>query len=737
LSNTISVALITETFINQSKMKKLLLLFLGFPVLSFSQGLSISDNYSNTALVTDVLIGSSCIQVSNIQSQGDCGIAHFSTTNPDFAFEEGIIINTGIASELAGDEFSYTHSVCSNLGDADLQAIVQSLGLVNMIYDATYLKFDFIASADYFNFEFIFASNEYGVYQCYYGDTFAFLLTDLITGETQNLAMIPGTSTPISVVTVRNAMCNGSCVSVNPQYFDICNSSENQVALNMAGYTVPMVASASIIPNNPYSIKLVIGDYRDTDFNSAVLIKAGSFTTDCITDKIKMVSFLDENNNGVKEENEPYFHLGNFVHELNNSGEPSQVYTQNGQASIFALDYEDTHILSFQIDDEYQDYYTCSTTYSNIVVEVGSGQNEYYFPIVSTSTLTDVAVNIVPIAAPVPGFYYTNQIKYTNLGSDSTSGTITFAHSDNITFNNVSEMVTNISNGFTLDFNNLLPFETRTIDVVYSIPTIPIINLGDIVTSEVAITALNIDNISNNNFYVLNSAIVGSYDPNDITEIHGNEIVFDDFGADDYLYYTIRFQNTGTANTNFIRVINNLPEELDEESIRMVYSSHDYVLTKTGSNLEWFFEDTILLPQSEDDMASQGYIVYKIKPKAGYEVGTIIENQAEIYFDYNPAIITNTFVTEFIQTTMQTDIPENSLKLSLYPNPTQDNINISIANFSEPVSYTITDITGKTIKSGTFDQAENSVALGGLTLGLYFVKITSGYFTEFVKVIKN
>src|SRR5690606_7291236 len=119
----------------------------------------------------------------------------------------------------------------------------------------------------------------------------------------------------------------------------------------------------------------------------------------------------------------------------------------------------------------------------------------------------DVAVNIVPIAAPVPGFYYTNQIKYTNLGSDSTSGTITFAHSDNITFNNVSEMVTNISNGFTLDFNNLLPFETRTIDVVYSIPTIPIINLGDIVTSEVAITALNIDNISNNNFYVLNSAI--------------------------------------------------------------------------------------------------------------------------------------------------------------------------------------------------------------------------------------
>src|SRR5690606_25090562 len=145
----------------------------------------------------------------------------------------------------------------------------------------------------------------------------------------------------------------------------------------------------------------------------------------------------------------------------------------------------------------------------------------------------------------------------------------------------------------------------------------------------------------------------------------------------DYLYYTIRFQNTGTANTNFIRVINNLPEELDEESIRMVYFSHDYVLTKTGSNLEWFFEDTILLPQSVDDMASQGYIVYKINHKTCYAVNKRIVNQAKIYFYYYPGTITNTFSNEFLQTTMQTDLPANSLKVPLYLNPTQATINIS------------------------------------------------------------
>lgn len=86
---------------------------------------------------------------------------------------------------------------------------------------------------------------------------------------------------------------------------------------------------------------------------------------------------------------------------------------------------------------------------------------------------------------------------------------------------------------------------------------------------------------------------------------------------------------------------------------------------------------------------------------------------------------------------LNTNNPQNNLQMSVYPNPTQDNINITIANFSEPVNYTITDITGKTVINGTLPEANNTITLGGLTFGIYFVKITSGYFTEVVKVVKN
>jgi hypothetical protein len=720
-------------------MKKILLLLLGFPMLSFAQGISVSDDYSNTELVNNILIGSSCIEAGNIQSQGDCGIAYFSTTNSDFAFQEGIIIRSGIAMMTEGGYSGNNQSsTCSGITDVDLQGIVSDYGMSGSISDVSFLEFDFIASADYFSFEFIFASNEYGTYQCSFGDTFAFILTDLTTGVKQNLAVIPGTNIPVSVVTIHDGAYNSGCPSQNVEFFEQMNTFGDP--LNMKGHTVPMVASADITPNHPYSIKLAIGDYADTILDSAVFLKAGSFTIGCSADKIKMVSFLDQNQNGTQDDGEPEFTLGNYVHQLN-GGEPSQLFSQDGAAYVYALDHEDTHTFSFEISSEYAEYYTSSVTYENVVVEADSGENVYYFPVVNTASYSDVSIDVISGGSGVSGASQTNTLVYRNMGTAPASGTITFMYSGNVSISAVSETITTtLDNGFTLDYSNLQPFETQVVTVTYDIPMMPPAPSAqeNVITTSVSITSDASQETSEaNNSFELISYITDSYIPNEVVEAHGNQIEIDDFSQDDYLYYTIRFQNPGTTSTSFIRVINNLPATLDETTFQMIHSSHSYNLTRTGSELNWFFENTTLVPETDDFGGSQGYISFKIKPKAGYGVGTIIENDAHIFIDYNPAILTEVFVTEFIQTTMQTDIPEDNLKLSVYPNPTKETINIAIANFSEPVNYTITDITGKTVMSGTFHQAENTVSLGGLTLGLYFVKVTSGYFTELVKVIKN
>lgn len=126
---------------------------------------------------------------------------------------------------------------------------------------------------------FLFASNEYGEWQCGFSDVFAFLLTDL-AGVSTNLAVIPETTTPVSVRGIRDNQYNLSCNSVNPELFGTYNvSSTNDSALNMRGHTEVLSAMSNVIPNRLYRIKMVIGDYYDASFDSAVFIEAGSFET--------------------------------------------------------------------------------------------------------------------------------------------------------------------------------------------------------------------------------------------------------------------------------------------------------------------------------------------------------------------------------------------------------------------------------------------------------------------------
>uniref|UniRef100_UPI0035B3749E choice-of-anchor L domain-containing protein n=1 Tax=Flavobacterium sp. TaxID=239 RepID=UPI0035B3749E len=262
-------------------MKKItLILFLFAVFVTKGQIVVNTSTYTVPQLVQNVLVNSTCAQVSNFTSQGNCGIGYFQYSGSDFAFNNGVIIRTGNANFNSG---SYSgnniSSVCSNVGDAELQAISNANGQTGSINDVSYIKFNFTPYTDNFSFNFIFASNEYGTYQCGYGDVFAFILTDLTTGVSQNLAVIPGTSTPVSVLNIRDAAYNGACSSVNQIYFDEYSPSlpVAQTEMNMKGFTVPFTAEATVVPGHNYTIKLVIGDYGDNDFDSAVFIEGGSF----------------------------------------------------------------------------------------------------------------------------------------------------------------------------------------------------------------------------------------------------------------------------------------------------------------------------------------------------------------------------------------------------------------------------------------------------------------------------
>ena len=257
-----------------------------FSTSLFSQAISV-DNTSNTpSQLVDLLLGNSCVQVSNISVSSSQAVAYFNQNGSSFPLSEGVIIRNGLATFTQGSYIgtNLSSSVTAS-GDTFLQSLSDANGGNSPIVNAEFLEFDFIPISNSFSFDFLFASNEYGFYQCEFSDVFAFVLTNLSTGVSTNLAVIPGTNTPVSVATIRNSIYNdpsspnNSCASINPTFFDIYNVGNPTSALNMRGQTVVMNASSAVVPNTPYKIRLVIGDYANTGFDSAVFIAAGSFTT--------------------------------------------------------------------------------------------------------------------------------------------------------------------------------------------------------------------------------------------------------------------------------------------------------------------------------------------------------------------------------------------------------------------------------------------------------------------------
>ena len=242
--------------------------------------------YSVEELVTEVLIDSECNQAFNVTSSTGIdfgstnGIGYFEANGSSWPFENGLIMTSGDVANAAGPESGVlVDGTYAWPGDGDLEAFIPGLNTGDT-NNASIIEFEFVPVSNSMSFDFIFAAEEYGTFQCTFTDAFAFLLTDS-SGNTNNLAIVPGTDDPVSVLTVRDDQYNGSCESVNAEWFANYYGPGGLPPLtsptNFIGHTEVMTATATVIPNEVYTIKLVVADDGDTIYDSAVFIDGGSF----------------------------------------------------------------------------------------------------------------------------------------------------------------------------------------------------------------------------------------------------------------------------------------------------------------------------------------------------------------------------------------------------------------------------------------------------------------------------
>lgn len=245
------------------------------------------SNYTIEQLIKDVLIkgGTNCtnVNISNVTvspnlaaSNANRTWGYFNKAQTNFPFSKGIVLVTGKANSAGNSFISNTLSgQFTSTGDADL---AQALGVsAGQLVDNTFIEFDFVPQSDKVTFRYLLASEEYeSNYPCTYTDGFALLLKKSGDPTYTNLAILPGGAGQVSVTNIHPTITgSGGCAAQNPQYFGGYNNAN--IETNFSGRTVPLTATATVIPGQTYHFKLVLADYGDYQYDTAVFLEAGSF----------------------------------------------------------------------------------------------------------------------------------------------------------------------------------------------------------------------------------------------------------------------------------------------------------------------------------------------------------------------------------------------------------------------------------------------------------------------------
>lgn len=251
--------------------------------------LNINNTLTPQQLVQNVLLGSGVI-ASNITYTGSPNaIAEFSGTT-NVGITSGIIMTTGTTTGVNGPQ-GPNNSPSSGMdngfpGDSLLSSINS-----DSTHNASVLEFDFVPTGDTIKFHYVFGSEEYPTYACSaYNDIFGFFISGPkpISGSyvKENIALIPGTSLPVSIKNINNQGC-----SMYSQYY-VNNGTGNTPLVNTTiqynGFTKRLSAIAPVVCGSTYHIKLAIADVKDANFDSGVFLEAGSFSSNSISIKAKV-----------------------------------------------------------------------------------------------------------------------------------------------------------------------------------------------------------------------------------------------------------------------------------------------------------------------------------------------------------------------------------------------------------------------------------------------------------------
>lgn len=225
---------------------------------SYSQ-LTVTQGVTTTTLLNS-LVGNGA-QVSNaVLNCPGMSYGTFTATTTNLGLTSGVLLTTGDVNVAIGPNNSGSAGATNNnsSNDPDLSAIEPA----SSGQDVCILEFDIIPTCNRLNIDYVFGSEEYPEFvNSAYNDVFGFFISGPNplggTYNSQNIALIPSTSTAVAINTVNQ----------NTGYY-VDNTGGTTIQYD--GFTTPLVAYADVVPCSTYHMKIAIADAGDNAYDSGV-----------------------------------------------------------------------------------------------------------------------------------------------------------------------------------------------------------------------------------------------------------------------------------------------------------------------------------------------------------------------------------------------------------------------------------------------------------------------------------
>ncbi|GAA4351100.1 hypothetical protein GCM10023185_09510 [Hymenobacter saemangeumensis] len=439
--------------------------------------------------------------------------------------------------------------------------------------------------------------------------------------------------------------------------------------------------------------------------------------------RVSGLVYLDMNANGQRDAMEPPFPFSQIIADQNQTSIFASSSPQ-GQYSAFAPAGTPFSLTIASPPPSYT--LSAPAVRSGTFPAAGQSVNGMDFGLVPLSNQTDVRVTLTPFSPARPGFTTQYQLTLENVGTTLASGTVNLAHDSRLTYTSSVPQGSVAGQNVSWTYANLPPFARLSYVVSFSLPAT--VALGTQLTST-GTAPLAGDVNPANNTEVLTQGVIGSYDPNDIS-VNYSRLTPAQVAAAQPLDYTIRFQNMGTDQAFNVVITDELDfTRLNLSTLDLLAQSHSCTWSLSNRGLLTVRFPNIQLPhQAADALRSQGFVRFRVRPRTSLVVGDIVPNEADIFFDYNAPVRTNTATTAVFNPTALLS-GQQAAAWAAYPNPAADVLTVAATlTQAGTVGLDLTDALGRTIRQHRLTAAagalHHSLDLRGVAPGLYLLRLT-------------